>query len=95
MKINRDKVTPEILDQMRETLVFAGVDHSQMTDEQVIERIERIMELLIEFGHAIRKIIEPIKIEIVSFAESPAGRSLIELAQGQEFHQRTDPGLGW
>jgi hypothetical protein len=89
VKIDRSKVTPEIMDQMRETLFIAGVDHTDMSDERVIERIERIIELMIEFGQIIRKIIEPVKIEILSFVESPTGQSLVNLAREQELLART------
>lgn len=80
MKIDRSKVTPEMLNKMRETLTIAGEDHQEMTDEQIIQQIERILELMIEFCRIARQSSETVH-AIVSFVESPAGQALLRIRE--------------
>lgn len=66
MKIDRTRVTPEILTEMREVLMIAGVKYPQdLTEEQVISHIEHIFEILLEFAQKIRKVFASSSVDIV------------------------------
>lgn len=76
MKIDREKVTPEILTEMRRTLATAGVDATKLSDDEVVERIERLLEVMIEFGKQLRAIMRPAVEFMAQFSQSQAAQNL-------------------
>lgn len=68
MQIDRDKVTPGILVEMREILKIGGVKNSDdLTDEQVIQNIEHLFDVMVEFGRKIHDLFEPVVTAMVKF----------------------------
>lgn len=91
MKIDRTKITPEILFEMRKVLDIGGADTEYMTDDRVIDTIEKLMDAMIEFGRVIHEAV--VKSTMVTmmgeFANTPTAQALQEL---YEFNRRTtDP----
>lgn len=80
MKIDRSKVTPEIMRQMRETLLIGGADVSDKSDEWVIEGIEKLMEVMVELFRVITEtVVKPTIVFVDEFAHSPSMQELVRV----------------
>lgn len=76
MKLDREKLTPEMIIEMRCVLIQGGVDPTRMTDDQVIEKFEHLAEAVVEFGKKAQAIVSPIAKFMEEFAKLPSVQAL-------------------
>lgn len=80
MKIDHSKLTPEIIQEMREVIRIGGADPDALTDEEVIAAIERLVEAMIGLGRQIHEaVVKPMVTFVEEFAHSPTMHALREM----------------
>lgn len=79
MKIDRDKLTPEALIEMRFVLIQGGVDPTKLTDDEVVEKFEHLGEAVVELGKKLSQFMAPISHFMQEFAKSPTVHHLRRL----------------
>lgn len=80
--IDRDKVTPELMTEMRSILEIGGRDTSELSDEEVLCAIELFVDAVIAVGKQFREtVLKPAVVFLSEWSQTPEAQILAQIAE--------------